>query len=110
MRNHSIELEVVGDEMEPKLLEGDIVTVNLNEQPTTNAKDLAVVEVGGNYHICRLAKYGRQLLLLHENGSTIAIWEDKVKIIGKVVDSDDVVPNHPIQKNNHSATNTMAIT
>ncbi|MBO1005762.1 S24 family peptidase [Pseudogracilibacillus auburnensis] len=105
MLNNSFELEVAGNAMEPVLIEGDEIAVDIKLNPRTNGKDLAVIEVDGNYHICRLARFGRQLLMLHDNGPTVAIGEDRVKIIGKVVGAT----NYSINENNHSAANTMAI-
>lgn len=100
METNLITLEVFGSAMEPVLLEGDEITVDSNLDPRTNGKDLAVVEFNGNYHICKLVKYGRQLLILQDNGPIIPIREEQVTIIGKVV---------AINENNHSAANTMAI-
>ncbi|MGG3988409.1 S24 family peptidase [Bacillus smithii] len=95
-------LEVEGNAMEPTILEGDILEVDPLQEPKSNGKDLAVLKVHDKYHVCRFTRFGRQILMLHDNAPIVVVRREHVEIVGKVVGGTF------INKENHSAGNTMA--
>lgn len=97
MFENEINLQVTGDAMAPEILEEDILTVDQNEMPKPNGKDLAVFTFNGEKVVCRYTKYGSQYLLLFANAPISVVNSDRAEILGKVV----------LIKENHLAGNKM---
>jgi SOS-response transcriptional repressor LexA len=102
--NNYIALEVIGEEMAPTLIEGDLLIIDQSVQPAANGKDLAVFKIDGGYHVCRYTRFGKQFLMLYDNGPIVVCKADDAQLIGKVIDGTFLHEN----KENHSAANTMA--
>ncbi|WP_336883824.1 S24 family peptidase [Priestia koreensis] len=77
--------EVIGSEMEPSMIDGDMVWVDFSEEPEANAQDIALIEVDGQSHVCRYTFYGQQVLMIHDNGPISVVKRDRVTILGKIV-------------------------
>lgn len=106
-----IGLEVTGEAMEPILLEGDVIYIDKGTKPRSNADDLAVLKVKGNYHVCRFTVYGSQILMLHDNAPLKVVKIEDVEIVGKVIGSsyetEIKIPKEMIES--LSAANTEAL-
>lgn len=98
MKNNIFVLEVEGDAMAPNVLEGDLLTVDMADKPKSNGKDLSILIVDGKLHVCRYTRFGKQILMIHDNAPIIAVANDKVEVLGKVIE----------QKENLSAGHTKA--
>lgn len=81
-----IGLEVTGGAMEPTLLEGDVIYIDQSIKPHSNAKDVAVLKVRENYHVCKFTVYGSQLLMIHDNAPIKVVNLKDVEIVGKVIE------------------------
>jgi SOS-response transcriptional repressor LexA len=101
---HCFGLEVEGDAMAPSILEGDILYIDLRQQPRANNMDIACLKIKEELHVCRYVRYGNQIMLFHENAPVSVVAAEVVKVVGKVIGGSFI----PVNEENHSAGNTMA--
>lgn len=97
--NKYIALDVEGEAMAPSIGAGDRLYIDTTEVPQSNGKDVAVFNIEGDYFVCKYTRFGKQLLLLQDNGPIRVIREEQADIVGKAVEKEE----------NPSAGNTQAI-
>jgi SOS-response transcriptional repressor LexA len=95
-------LEVDGEAMAPSILDGDVLYIDSRQQPRANNDDLACLKVDGEFHVCRFVRYGKQIMMFHENAPVSVVPSSIVEVIGKVIGGSFM----PVNKENHSAGNT----
>lgn len=103
-----ISLEVTGEAMEPTLLEGDVLYIDPDIKPRSNAKDIGLLKIKGNYHVCRFTVYGLYILMIHDNAPLKVVRIEDVEIVGKVMSGSYEIKLPKEMTESPSATNTEA--